>query len=263
VEPATTASAVRLDASTYRLRVTAAGSKTDVRLDLAAVELASRSRGTLLLMDTRGGLLVDSALLAQGGGMTLLRNGSARLRAAVGVADAASATVRVGSATVISGAPYLTLSAYQSVPAGPETIEYSIGGTPAATLNATLDPGGEYTFLLLGTAAAPAAVLLVDDNRVPPSGEARLRLVNAMSGLGAPISAAVDFSPVVENVAVGAAAVSTGFAGATDARIDVSRTTTATPLHTRTGATLPVGSVHTLVMFGGEGTAQGVLRKDR
>lgn len=96
VEAATTAAAARLDAGTYRLRVAAAGSKTDVRLDLAAVELASRSRGTLLLMDTGGGLLVDAAMLAQGGGMTLLRNGSARLRAAVGIADATSATVRAG-----------------------------------------------------------------------------------------------------------------------------------------------------------------------
>lgn len=155
------------------------------------------------------------------------------------------------------------MSAYQRVGSGPATIEYSIGGAPAGTLNATLDSGGEYTFVLLGTAAAPSAVLLVDDNRAPPSGEARLRLVNAMSGLGAPISAAVDFSPVVENLAVGAAAVSSGFRGATDARIDVTRSTTATPLYTQAGATLPVGSVYTLVMFGAEGAAQGVLRKDR
>src|SRR6185295_12298819 len=55
------------DSGTYRLRVTAAGDNSDVRLDLSAFQLSDKGIGTLILTSSRGGMLVNAVYLPQEG----------------------------------------------------------------------------------------------------------------------------------------------------------------------------------------------------
>jgi hypothetical protein len=105
--------------------------------------------------------------------------------------------------------------------------------------------------------------MLEDANRLPSGQLAQLRLVNGMSGLAAPINAAVNYSPVIETVPLGAASPLVEIATAVDARIDVTQASNGSTLYSQTGVDFDAESIFTLVMFGGPGSTTGVLRKDR
>lgn len=254
---------VTVDDGTYRLRITAAGSKTDLRYDNAAVTLASRSVTHFVVTGTGGGFLVNVAALPQRGAMTLLRNDMARVRVAAGITDAATVTVRAGDDTVAAAVPYTTLTGYQLVSAGDSSLEILVNGVPVLTTSATLEPGADFTLLLYGTVASPAGAMLEDANRLQSGQLAQLRLVNGMSGLGTAINAAVDYSPVIENVPLGAASPLVEIPTAVDARIDVTQASNGSTVYSQTSVNFDAESIFTLVMFGGPGSTTGVLRKDR
>src|SRR5262249_32775950 len=71
---------IEIGKGTYRIRVTAAGDKTDVRLDIPSVTLADQQITTLTLTGTTGGVLVDGVLSTQGGSVAFHRNANARVR---------------------------------------------------------------------------------------------------------------------------------------------------------------------------------------
>jgi len=264
LEPGSAADlAVTVDDGTYRLRITAAGSKTDLRYDHDALTLPSRSVTNFVITGTGGGFLVNVAVLPQRGALSLMRNDMARVRVAAGIMDAATVTVRTGDDTVAAAVPYTTLTGYQLVAAGDNPLEILVNGTPVLTTNATLDPGADFTLLLYGTVASPGGAMLEDANRLPTGQQAQLRLVNGMSGLGTPINAIVDYSPVIENVPLGAASPLVEISNAVDARIDVTQASNGSTLYSRTDVDFDAKSIFTLVMFGGPGSATGVLRKDR
>lgn len=254
---------VTVDDGTYRLRITAAGSKTDLRYDKTTLMLASGSVTNFVVTGTGGGFLVNVAALPQRGTMTLMRNDMARVRVAAGITDAATITVRTGADTVAAAVPYTTLTGYQLVAAGNTSLEVLVNGAPVLTTGATLDPGADYTLLLYGTVATPAGAMLADANRLPSGQLAQLRLVNGMSGLGTAINAAVNYSPVIESVPLGAASPLEEISTAVDARIDVTQTSTGSTLYSQTAVDFDAESIFTLVMFGGQGSTTGVLRKDR
>ena len=254
---------VTVDEGTYRLRITAAGSKSDLRYDHDAVVLASRSVTNFVVTGTGGGFLVNVAALPQRGALSLMRNDMARVRVAAGITDAATVTVRTGDDTIAAAVPYTTLTSYQLVAAGDNPLEILVNGTPVLSTNATLEPGADFTLLLYGTVATPGGAMLEDANRLPTGQQAQLRLVNGMSGLGAPINAIVDYSPVIENVPLGAASPLVEITTVVDARIDVTQASNGSTLYSRTDVDFDAESIFTLVMFGGPGAATGVLRKDR
>jgi hypothetical protein len=69
---------------------------------------------------------------------------------------------------------------YQSVPVGSDPIEVTQAGTPVINdTSMNLIAGTQSTTLLTGLYAAPAAVVLRDNNTAPPSGQAELRIVDA------------------------------------------------------------------------------------
>src|SRR5688572_14417870 len=88
----------------YRLRATAAGDTTDVRLDVMAFAVADRSVGTLIFTATPSGMLVNAMHLPQEGAPAKLANTKARVRGAVAVANGANATIRVGNQTILTAA---------------------------------------------------------------------------------------------------------------------------------------------------------------
>ncbi len=261
------ASAVIVDSGAYRLRVTGAGDPTDVRLDLSNVTFNEKEVTALILSATQGGVLVNAVLLPQQGSPTFLNNSKARIRGAVGIANGTSVTAKVGSVSLLSNAGVGVLgSRYSQVEAGAATISVAVDGAALSVPAATLSAGGDYTLLVWSDAANGARTTLIgDDNRLPvTSGKAKVRIINGVSGLEVPIMLSVDYSPIIEDVALGSASTFVEVDGGLDYQLDISNADTGVNLFTRTGTSMQTGSVYTMFMHGGGGTAVGAtLRKDR
>jgi hypothetical protein len=254
---------VVLDSGTYRLRATAAGSKSDVRLDVAAVSLAGQAVNTIVVTGTTGGVLADAMLLPQGGSASVLKNGKARVRAVVGLDGGTIAAVSVGATPLLAAASIPVLGSYQVVDAGAAAVTLTVDGAPVPVAGVTLSSGSDYTLVYTGAAASPQQALVADVNRLPGAGTFRIRLINAMSALNEPLSLAVNFLPAVSSVGLGSVALSDQINSFTSGRLDVTRVTTSAVLYSLTSLTLDSQGVYTQVMFGSSSAPTGALRKDR
>lgn len=264
--PASASSAVQIDSDTYRLRVTGTNVPTDVRLDLRDVTLESGQVITVILTATPGGVLLNAAFLPQQGDLTMRRNTKARVRAANGVSSGALVTAGIGGVTLMSNAIRGTIGTqYTVIDAGTQAVSLGVDGTPVMVPSQTLAAGGDYTLLAWNDADGVRATLIADDNSLPSiSGKAKIRLLNGMSGLNAPLTLHVNFFPVVENVGLGQASNYAEVDGGSDIQLDVNNSTTAAIVYSRHEVSLQSGGVYTLFMVGDDAaTANGVLRKDR
>lgn len=254
-----------IDSGTYRLRVTAAGDTDDVRFDRSGVSLGGEQVVSLILSATQGGTLVNVLRLVQQGDFTKLANTNARVRGAVGLSSGA-VTASVGSATLFSNATMGAISSsYQQIDAGTAAVSLSVGGTPVTVADQTLEAGGDYTLLVWENDSGTQVTLINDDNRLPSDDDkAKIRLMNGMSDLGAATTLSVDYSPVVENVAVGQASDYAEIDSGSDYTLAVSNASTTANVYSGT-ATLNAQNVYTMFVAG-DGTSSGtssLLRKDR
>lgn len=244
---------------TYRLRVTATGNTSDVRLDVHGVTLASTDVDTIVLSAGAGGLLVNASQVVQGGTVTAYNNTQARVRV---VSAFAGSTVKVNDTTTLANnAPAQTISAYSLVTAGTASITGTVTGS------ASFNAGSDTTLLLLGTAAAPQLVVIADDNRLPASSTGvKLRLVNAMNPVSmanSPLDFQLDAAPVAYAVAAGTQSEYVG--------VSPSTSTSGSALQVYSGAdsystnqTLVAQGVYTLFMFGDSSANwSSRLRKER
>lgn len=256
---------ITVNSATWRLRVTAAGNKADLRLDLAGVVLASRAITTLVLAPGRGGVLMNALLLEQQGGILRRDTTQARVRVAAGVADSGAVSASVGGITLMASVGSPAVGLYTLVPAGTQPVALAVNGTPVAAPPAvTLAAGADYTLLVRGEPASPAASWIEDDNRRPAdSGSAKLRLVNGLAGLAAPLSMTADFVPVADGVTAGAASGYASLTATTTAQLSVTAAGLAMPLYTAIEQRLDAGAVYTVFLVGRPATAVGILRKDR
>ncbi len=258
---------------TYELRVTGAGKSTDLRFDLPALKLANQEVLSLIITETPGGYLVNVMALPQKGSLVTYTNPDARVRAAIGLAGASSVTASVAGIPLVSAAPAAAVGTYQLVPTGNQPVSLAVNGTGVTVPNATLTAGQDYTLLVYGNASSVSESWLPDSNVPPLSGYASVRLVNAMSGSGDPISLAVNFMPVATNVPLGTDLPSgaTGGSSAYDTQVSATTTgtvtvtdyTTSQTLYTQSTATLGSGNVYSMFMFGSASTPVGVLSQDR
>lgn len=255
-----------IDSDTYRLRVTGTGDTNDLRLDLPNVVLESRQIVALVFTSTPGGVLVNGLFIPQQGNLTTRTNTRSRVRAAIGMANGNAATVRIGGVNLLTAAtPGVIGSRYAQVDAGTAALALSIDGTVVPVADQTLTAGADYTLLVWSDAGGVRTTLVSDDNRLPGTNNtARIRLLNGMSGLGAPLTLAVDFSPIVEGIALGTASSAAGVDSGLEYQLDVTNASTAATLFTRDSTTLTNGGVYTLLMTGGGTMAvNGTLRRDR
>lgn len=260
-------SQVTLDSDTYRLRVTGANDKSDVRLDVSGITLNSKQVVSLILTATQGGVLVNAMLVPQQGELSKKPNTRARVRGAVGINGGTSVTASIGGVGLLTSAAVGVISTkYVQVTAGNAAVSLRIDGNPVTVADQTLTAGGDYTFLMWSDASGTRTTLVNDDNRLPvTSGKAKIRLLNGISGLGVPTTLAVDFSPLAEGIELGAASGYTEIdGGSDDYQIDVSNSSTAASLYSKSSVSLQEAGVYTMFMWGG-GTAavSGTLRKDR
>jgi len=255
---------VTLDSGSYRLRVTAAGDTADVRLDIADLTLADRGVESLILTSTQGGMLANAILLPQEGQPTKLTNTKARLRGAIGIANGASASIQVQGRSILTSATAGVIgSKYTLLDSGSAPVTLTVNGTVVPTPNIDLQAGADYTLLVWSNAAGSQTSLIVDDNRLPISGSTKLRLLNGMSTLAAPLTLSVDFSPLIEGTLLGEVSDEVELTGGTDRQIDISNTSTAATVLTRNGVTLQSNSIYTFFITDNGPTAIGVLRRDR
>jgi hypothetical protein len=253
------------DSGTRRLRVTAAGDSTDVRLDVDSFALPDKGVGTLILTSSQGGTLASAVYLPQGGEPAQILNSKARLRGAVALANGANASVQAGGKTVLTATTAGVISSrYTLLDAGTVPVTLLVNGSAVTVPDLTLTAGADYTLLVWSDANGPRTSLIVDDNRLPSSGSAaKVRLLNGMSTLAAPLTLSVDFSPLIEGTPTGEASDPVETQSTSDSQFDVSNTSTAAAVLTRTGITLLPGSVYTFFMTDNGPTPIGVLRRDR
>ena len=254
---------VNLDAGTYRLRVTAAGSKTDVRFDRPDLVLASKGVYTLVVTGTTGGVLTDAMLLKQDGGVTVLPTTQARVRAVVGLDGGSTTNISVDGTALVSAATIPVLGTYRVVDAGAADVTMSVDGSDVAVGDLTLAAGADYTLVYTGTPSSVTQTSVLDVNRLPASGSFKVRLINAMSALAEPISMSVNFLPAADSVALGSVALSDEIDAVTNGRLDVTRVSTSSTLYSLTSLSLESRAVYTQVMFGSAASPTGALRKDR
>jgi hypothetical protein len=247
---------------TWRLRVAAAGSKTDLRLDVSGLNFGSQGVTTLVLTPGRGGVLVNALLLAQQGSITTAANSQARVRVVAGVTDSGAVSASVGGTALLSGVGAPAQTNYTLLPAGSVPVVVSANGNAATLSSANLAAGGDYTLLAYGTAASPVAVLLTDDNTLPSdSTGAKLRLVHGLADVGGTLSLQVDLVVVASGLAQGAASTYSPVNVSTTAKL----TATGAGFTFNTGAdqTFVAGANYSFFVVGFADTPVLILHRDR
>jgi hypothetical protein len=264
--PGTLSVATVLGSGSYRLRITRSGDKTDLRLDVPGIVLESGGVASIVISDTAGGMLVGAVLLPQQGEPVSFANQTVRIRGAVGLSSGAAVTVNVGGTSILAERPARSFigATYTTLPAGTATATVLVDDAVVASAPIELLPGRDYTLLAWDSGGAIQVAPVTDDNHVAIGERARIRLVNVMSGLGAPLNLSVNYLPVAEYIELGTASGYADIDPGTDFRLDVSNAQSLEPLLTRESGTLKAGAVYTFLLAGGgAGPVAGTLRQDR
>jgi hypothetical protein len=264
VEAGASSSFADLDSGSYRLVVTAAGDTTDVRLDAPAVTVGSRQVATLIVLPTRGGVLVDALLAPQGAAANLIANGRARVRVVAAVGGNANVSVVAGGTTLTGGTRAPSVGAYAPVTAGALALDVRVDGVAVSAAALQANAGGDFTVLVHGTAAAPAVTVLSDDNRLPvSSANYKIRLVHAVAELSGGLNLEVDFTALASDVAYASASPYAARAAVNDVALRVATPSLTAPVYTLTDADLLAEGVYTVFLLGTAAAPFGTLRKDR
>jgi hypothetical protein len=233
----------------YHLCVTAAGDKSDLRLDIPTLTLATGQISTVILTRSAGGVLLNGFVLNQQGSLTTALNASARMRLAVGASGGALVTATASGVSLGTNLPAPAVGSYVLVPSGPVTLAATVGGTAVADPGLTATPGADLTLLVAGTAATPP-VLIVDDNSASTStaNPVKLRLVNGQNG-SAPATLTDNYINVGNAAAFG---TSSGYAQvqASTALALLQASSGTTPLCQSVDVTLTAGNVYSVFLLG-------------
>jgi len=253
-----------LNAGTWRLRVTGAGAKSDLRLDVGGLVLGSRQVVTLVLTPGTGGVLVNALVLVQEGTVTAKANTQARVRVAAGVPDSGAVTALVGGQTLMDGVGAPAIGAYALVPAGDQLVSVSVSGMALASSTVTLAAGSDHTLLVHSPAGAPVASWIADDNRLPAaSGKAKLRLVHGMASAIGSLALTADGLPIAGNLAVGTASAFTELPAAASIDMVVTASGAVLPVATLIDRSLSSGGVYSVFVLGSPSAVTALLRQDR
>ena len=249
---------------TYRLRIAAAGSTTDLRLDAGSMTLDSQGVYALVVTPTSGGVLVNSLLVRQGGAITQLDTDLARVRLVSAVASSGTVGAAFNGSTLATSVASPAIGSYALVKAGSATPTISVNGASLSTAAITLAAGSDSTLLVWGPAASASLSVISDDNRLPTSStSAKIRLIHGASINSNPLTLTANYSAVAENIALGAASTPTSVTAGSSTTIEVSDTTLSTALYSVSDVTLSARGVYTVFMLGSGSSVTGALRKER
>lgn len=257
---------IGLNSGTFRARVTAAGDRTKILLDIPSISLEALKVHSLILTPTIGGVLVNGVFMQQQGTPSNYLSTTARARVVAAVGSNAEVTASTATKVLLTKSVAPTIGDYQSLAAGANGINITVGGTVMPVYNTNLAAGGDYTLMVYGDPASPQVAILTDDNRLPTTpGTAKMRLVNGLTTSGAGLTMTLDFSAIASNILPGnASGVLTVAAGSTTSQLSVTSPTAPAPLYKETGLTILQNGVYTVFVMGGGTTApQGTLRRER
>lgn len=248
----------QISSGSRRLRLTRTGDRSDVRLDVGAVDFPSEGVITIVVMPTRSGRLLQAVALVQKGSSTPLPNPAGRVvfvNALVGT-SAAPLIDGVLQPVVAGGGAGATVD----VTAGSHVLGFSINGVPV-TQQRTIVAATDTTCVVYGDAASPQIAFFDDDNQSATVGtQVKLRLANFATGV-ANATLLVDLSSVGSPVAfAGASSYARVNIGERDLAVNPSAGTAAVALIDQT---LILDGVYTLFLLGTAASQQLVLRRDR
>lgn len=251
----------------YRLRVTAAGDRDDVRLDVPLVTLASRQVSTLIVSGTPGGVLVDAALVEQGGPLAAFPNPQARVRVVAAIAGGASIGVDAGGAALATNLVSPQIGPYARITADSMPLTVRVNGQPVAAPVLDAAPGTDQSVLVYGRADAPLVKVIADDNKLPTAANsAKLRLVHAVAGLPETMTLQVGFT-ARGTAGYGEASTPQTQAAGSGQDLQVTSPTPPTVKFARDDLTLDANSVYSVFMLGSFDdplvTLRGTLLKER
>jgi hypothetical protein len=251
---------ITVNSGTWRLRITAAGNKDDLRLDISGLTLGSKQVATLVITPAAGGVMAQALLLTQQGGIGNLAATLARVRVASGLT---ATSVRLGEAEILPAFNEATVTSYSTTAAGNQTLVVTVGGATLASTVKALTAGADYTLLVHGTAAAPLVSWVDDDNTRPSdTAKAKVRLVNGVSGLSGNLSMSVNSTPAAVDVAAGTGSTYKLQTVSSTATIGVAGTSGGS-VFSAVDQTFAAASSYTVFVLGPSSGATGILRQDR
>ncbi len=236
----------------WNVCVFAAGDTSTLLLDIPALKLKDQEIATLILTHTSGGVLLNASVLDQQGAYTAYANTIARVRVVADAASNAKVSVTVGGSPLAFEAPSPSVGDYKTVTVGALSPTITIGSGTATgfTLPATV-AGSDYTLLVTGSAGAPAATLITDNNT--PSASAtntvKVRVINGLNGTNGAVSATID-GKSVGSAAFGAASPSYTNVLPSSGTSTVRGTTTGTNPADLLNQTFSAGTVYTIFIYG-------------
>ena len=257
---------VQVGAANYHLCVTSQGDKNDLRLDVPAAAFADQQIVTLILTRSAGGVLLNGLLLNQQGALVATPNGSARVRLVADTTGGLSISASAGGVSL--GAPLPAAArpgAYTLVGAGALNLSVSIDGSVTTpVVSPPAQGGGDYTLLLSGSAAAPVASLIADDNRVSTSlaRPVKLRVLNGVNGASAGASLALNNTPV-GSANFGTASAPPSLVASSAALAELDANVDGTGLLVGSGLTLEANRVYTVFLLGSSAAPKAWLVTDR
>ena len=244
---------------TYRVRVTGAGNKSDLRADIPAVTVASQQIATVVLTPAAGGVLVNGSTLLQQSTYTAARNTNVRVRLAAAVSGGATVAASAsGGAVIDSGSRAPAFGYYVLVPAA-SALNITVNGASVGAPATALKAGTDATLLVYGAPGSATATLIADDNRLPTDATTtKLRLINGVTGSTGTLTLTANTALVGNGIAAGAASGYVSVLGSTAAFNFKLSSSTSGPLLSDSTNVLGLNSVYT-VMAGGDIAAPQLL----
>ncbi|WP_269630638.1 DUF4397 domain-containing protein [Pelomonas sp. BJYL3] len=244
-----------ITSGTYRIRVTSATNKKDLRLDIPSVNLDSAKVNTLVLTSATGGVMVNGLLLAQQGAVTKYENGLAKVRAMSALTRDDSATVSFNGTKALENRPAPARSSYFDITVtNGLKVDWSVNGTAQAPQTVALERSGVYGILLWGDAAAPTLTALKEDNSLPTGlNQAKVRVLNSVKGLGK-VSLYIDAQPLIADVEPGQLSSSILLSTTSEIQFDVRA---GAPTVFLSKKTLTANKVYTIWLTGTPGALEG------
>ncbi len=249
-------------ANAVHVCVTATGDKSDVRLDIPSFTLADQQITTLILARGAGGVLLNGLRLDQQGALTKTLNASARVRVVASLSSAGLVSATVNGTAVTVGFASPAVGPYKLIGAG--TLTVVVNGVDVPVTASTAAAGADLTLLVTGTATAPVAFAINDDNTAStsPSRPVRIRLVNGLNGVTGVATLIVDNAPVGDGAVFGAASSTAAVSSsAALTRLDLNYDGVTRNLGNT--FTLTSGAVYTQFLLGTVALPVDVLRADR
>ncbi len=246
----------------YRVRVTAAGNKSDVRADIPAFTIASQQIATVALTPASGGALINGSTLIQQAGYTPARNTNTRVRLAAAVSGgamvAASATspncpAANANTCVIDGGSIAPAFGYYTLVPATASLNITVNGNSVGAPAAVLQAGSDVTLFVYGAPGGATARLIADDNRLPgDTTTTKLRLIDGITGSTGALTLTANTAPVGTGIAAGAASDYVTVLGSTSAmNLTLSSSAVAGVLYQNTSYVLGPNESYT-VLAGGD-----------